>query len=122
MNWWKKADWLWVAALLVIVDQLLKHTLSGELVVNPGVFLGLILPNALIILLHAIFLVVGVLWGLSNKTYLAKIVLALVVVSGSNFIDRVLFGGVIDYLQIWGVWFNLADVGVSVFLVLALFF
>ncbi len=121
-----------------IVDRLIKylffnHILSNSFfltyVTNQGIAFGLSIPTAIIALFYFLifiiifFLINWLIYLYQAKKYLTGFFLWLVILGAlSNIIDRIKFGFVIDYinLYIWPV-FNLADtmivVGVILFLI-----
>ncbi|MDR0985273.1 MAG: signal peptidase II [Endomicrobium sp.] len=86
---------------------------------NSGIALGIFYnKNLIIIIIITIFLINSIIWMYLNWNkfnYLKKYSLCIIITGGfCNLVDRVLYGGVIDYLDIgiktirWPV-FNLAD-------------
>ncbi|MCA9379521.1 signal peptidase II [Candidatus Dojkabacteria bacterium] len=99
---------------LSVLDQLLKHSLPS-VQLNKGGVLGLALPGWVLIILHLTITCLVCLWVYVHRFALVARLLTLVlVVAMSNLLDRILWGQVVDYLQIAGVWFNLADVTIDV--------
>jgi len=82
---------------------------------NPNIAFGLPLPQMITIILASIILILlGFLWWqsfLKKKLWQALAVSLIIIGALSNLLDRLLFGYVIDYLNIF-IWpvFNLADV------------
>ena len=73
------------------------------------------LPGWVLIILHLTITCLVCLWVYVHRFALVARLLTLVlVVAMSNLLDRILWGQVVDYLQIAGVWFNLADVTIDV--------
>lgn len=108
-----------LAVLVVVDDQICKLRLDNTFA-NPGGVLGVALPNSLLALLQGMIVMGGCVWvwrhrhrGLSPS-----VILVILISSISNLIDRVQFGYVVDYIQLIGVWFNLADLVVSVGLII----
>lgn len=128
--------WLVGAAifLLFIIDRLIKLFLLRNFDVLPGLSLfdfainnnlafNIFLPQGLIIGLVLFVIILLALQFIQfiklSRYWLALTVLAVIVGALSNFIDRLLYGGVIDYIKIVSWWpvFNLADVLISVGLI-----
>jgi len=118
----------WVATLLglllFLIDRTIKYLISQapsagffitkqlglNYYLNPGLAFGLPLPNVMNIVLTSAVLLLLIVW-LKRKLLFQLWPLILIYIGAiSNLIDRIRFGGVIDYLiiPIWPV-FNLAD-------------
>ncbi|MEM4755789.1 MAG: signal peptidase II [Candidatus Woesearchaeota archaeon] len=110
--------------LLVLIDQVFKHTLTTFfLTPNLGIYIttntgaGFSLfngQNTFLAIITFLFLVIFSWYCYAYKLYQTPFVYpAIFLLAGafSNFIDRIFFGHVIDYLMIfWWPVFNLADV------------
>ena len=111
----KNKNWLVLALILLLLDQTIKlFFLKKELFVcNPGIAFGIEFNKNLIFVLN--FLIIAVLiWWFQGKSFLKKekVVFGILIgAAGSNLIDRIGRGCVVDYidLKFWPV-FNLADV------------
>lgn len=100
---------LFSAVLVLVVDRILKTSIELK-VVNPGVALGLSVYEIFIV---ASFVVISAIWIyllIKQKQKTLAYLLGLVVfASFSNLLDRMFLGGVVDYIQVARLWFNLAD-------------
>ena len=93
--------------------------LQLQLQTNSGIAFGIALPSTLIITFISIiiiFLFYYLLKNIKEKKYLNIFLLGLIIIGAiSNLIDRLLYKGVIDFIQI-NIWpnFNLADAYISI--------
>lgn len=110
-----------LALSALLVFQLCDYlaVLSGKETLNSQYIFGLIGTNtvAIAISLVALFL----LWSIFSKY--RNLHLPLLVISAatiSNILDRIFYGGVVDYIELWS-WpsFNLADLAIVVALIYA---
>jgi lipoprotein signal peptidase len=103
-----------VAVLVLIVDLGLKTWFNSQLVLNSGSALGLPIDNRLIVLLHlGVILISWVsLARFKHKSNEDLLILFATIVSISNLGDRIILGGVRDYIYFLGIWFNLADAAI----------
>ncbi len=97
---------------------LIKNFLNFTLVHNRGAAFGLFQNQLLIFILITIFSIGFIFYNLKNKnnSYIFKLSLSLILGGAiGNFIDRLRFGFVIDFLdfRIWPV-FNLADTFITI--------
>lgn len=100
---------LMIAWVVLLFDQFLKLTVFPQSI-NPGVALGIEISNIFFFISHIIVLVFLLFVVLrSTDLKLRSLILFIIIVSLSNLIDRAYLGGVIDYLQFLGIWFNFAD-------------
>jgi signal peptidase II len=101
-----------------------------HLVCNGGVSFGLLKANSdigkwLLIGFAAAVVVLLVVWAARQARWLAAIAMGLIIggAMGNNFIDRVRFGHVVDFLDFGPIFpwvFNVADSGISIGVVLLL--
>ncbi len=102
----------------LIVDQgikfILKGLRSGTLVTNKGIILGVGKGWGLTpMILNIVSIIVAVFFQEKFPKY-RNLFLIMISASLSNLIDRILFGGVIDYIKIWKLpTFNLADIFIA---------
>lgn len=107
------------AILIVVLDQLVK---SATIVVfNSTGWMGLGIPANFQLIAYAIALVLA-FYGYLVQHKFAFMLLTLVILATGNLYDRLVFGGVRDYLQLAGVWFNLADVAITGVIITCLFY
>jgi signal peptidase II len=125
-----------ISSLVVIVDRLTKYLLlknysEGEsvsvipgifhitLVLNSGVAFGLFKGAGVIFTISSFLIIVLIgayVWRNERKDFLTLLALGLILGGAvGNFIDRVAFGYVIDFLdfRIWPV-FNIADSSITI--------
>ncbi len=86
---------------------------------NPGIAFGIRLPFFVQLLLTPTLLVVGMKMLIDNidmkRWYILVIVGVVVGGALSNFVDRLLYGAVIDYIAVWRYpVFNIADMGIVI--------
>lgn len=91
---------------------------TPPLVCNSGIALGLPLPSQVVLILSFIFILFLGWWGYGYyKEKNAASLGFLFFISGavSNFLERILYGCVTDYIQLFSFFpsFNLADVGIA---------
>jgi len=103
-----------VGILVVVIDQFLK-LIHLEKSLNSGGLFGFEQDNLLWVLVH-IGVIVLLAFYLIPRLYTKYRLPAIftIIVSLSNLSDRILIGGVVDYFQLLGIWFNLADVFIVV--------
>lgn len=98
--------------VIVMVDLLMKSTLTAG-VVNPNLGLGVDLGSTLASLIaHICILVLALVAAARSEQLQRSMLIFLVVVSLSNLYDRIVFTSVRDYLNLLGIWFNLADLAI----------
>ena len=105
------------AALMVFVLDSSLKSLSNSIILNSGISFGFtsgLNVNALWVLVYLV--ITGLSIWRARQSRLARTSLILVLLAASNFVDRLLFGGVRDYIELSGVVFNLSDVAVNIFL------
>ena len=90
-----------------------KPYLGWEYLINNGIAFSLPLPNFIIIFLTSIIILSIILFSLKKKDKTNLFIFSIfLILAGaiSNFIDRILFLGTIDYLRIFTGVINLADI------------
>lgn len=100
---------LLIPLLVLVADQFLKtgiqHYYPNFVVINPGIAFSL---GSVWLILIGIGLLI---WLAVQYQWRPRIVwLAIIAAFCSNLIDRLRIGGVIDYLRLYGLHFNLADI------------
>ncbi len=118
-------NWLIAPSYLLLV-QILHYLLfshgSSMLLVNTRASWGVPLPNWLLIIVSGL-IIIGAIWlGARQKTSLPIPVLLIIASGLSNALDRVWYGGVIDYFDI-GPWpvFNIPDAVLTVIIIYYLY-
>jgi len=100
---------LFSAVLVLIVDRVLKTNIELK-VINSGAALGLSVYEVFIV---ASFVVISAIWLYllvkQQQGTLAYLLGLVVFASFSNLLDRMYLGGVVDYIKVAQLWFNLAD-------------
>ncbi|MCA9388833.1 signal peptidase II [Candidatus Berkelbacteria bacterium] len=104
-------------ALIVVIDQSVKRLLFDQSVQNSGIGFGWLIGSNYPLMLSLSCLLTGIVawfW------YRSRSLSWLLVLAGalSNVIDRLLYGAVIDPLDLFGYSLNLADVVISAGVVL----
>jgi len=129
-----------VAALVLLLDQLTKQIIDAHVpfkeqisvigrfflithVLNDGAAFSMLPGAQTLFIVITVFVVIGIVWYIERhrRTGRPLLLTAFALVLGGalgNFVDRVLFGHVIDFLQFnFGSYtfpiFNLADVGIT---------
>jgi signal peptidase II len=118
--------WLWAAGI-ILLDQLTKglvRALSDPVelgpvfigpVLNPNGFLGANLSNLLLVLFGVLIILGLGIWLVGSADNRARQLGIWLVLAGaiSNLLDRVVYGGVVDIIQLGGLsHFNVADVSI----------
>jgi lipoprotein signal peptidase len=90
---------------------------------NSGSFLGIAIPNSLVLILHVLILGIGgwVIFYKIKQEFWQLWAIVVLLSSLSNLIDRVRLGAVADYIYLLGIWFNLADLTVTLALLVAIY-
>lgn len=108
---------------LIALDQVTKH-LAIDVVVNTGISLGLFSSSFLTVILIGILILIASRWG--RELYLQSPIATGIFFGGavSNILDRLLYGGVRDFLPvpILNVHNNIADWAIVLALALAWLF
>jgi len=117
-----------ISGFFLLLDQILKYIaksnsdftyyiykpyLGWEYLINNGIAFSLPLPNFIIIFLTSIIILSIILFSLKKKDKTNLFIFSIfLILAGaiSNFIDRILFLGTIDYLRIFTGVINLADI------------
>ena len=129
-----------IVFVLFVVDRLIKHFLIKTLsqgffigpnisidpFINKGIAFSIYLPFYFIVIITVVILVYLVFWLtklIASQELARPFWLMLLLVGGvSNFLDRLVYEGVVDYLSIWIFpVFNLADVYISLAVIAILF-
>ena len=136
-----KAYYYWIAAILIVLDQVVKKIISTQVdlyeqisvignfflithILNPGAAFGILKGASVFFIIVTTIVLAGIIWFMErNKRTGSKLLLtALGLVLGGaigNFIDRLLYGEVVDFLQFnFGSYtfpiFNIADSGIVI--------
>jgi len=136
-----KAYYYWIAAIWIVVDQIVKKIISTQVdlyeqisvigdfflithILNPGAAFGILKGASVFFIIVTTIVLTGIIWFVEhNKRTGSKLLLtALGLVLGGaigNFIDRLVYGEVVDFLQFnFGSYtfpiFNIADTGIVV--------
>jgi len=110
--------------ILMLADKAVKGFLfaRGMAVVNPGVAFGIGIPGWLFVLLQ-IMLVIGIIFLFIRSMKLRIITAILLAGALGNLSDRLVWGGVVDYIRIGNFpVFNLSDLMITsalIFLVIS---
>ena len=132
------SKYIYLAGLGLVADRIIKYLISKTPESFPGVFIldgnfgivahlnqefawSLPAPNSLVIPLMAAVLVL-LLW---NQFFIKPINLLWLMVAGafSNLFDRIIYGGVWDYVAVpWGGIINLADIMIFLSVILLIFY
>lgn len=110
---------------LFILDRVIKFSVfsRGEYVINKGLALGMLDDHEFLmyLFLPLVIILIFILWV---KFRHFRIPLALIYAGAvSNLIDRLLYNGVIDYIEVWIFpVFNIADIMIVAGVVLLLIF
>lgn len=94
-----------------ILDQMLKYTYleRGSATINPGVAFGS--GNTMTAILGiALLVTVGLAMRFQPRPYWLSLCLA----ASFNLLDRVMTGGVIDYLTVGSISLNLSDIAICI--------
>ena len=107
--------------VLLVLDRVFKHYFFqyGLVELNTGVSFSLFSNSSLVYLSYILALIVLVayyfLLNHNTKDKCLSIFIILIILSGfNNFIDRVLYGGVVDYLNFYIFKNNLSDVTIFI--------
>src|SRR5688572_16563860 len=105
------------AALVIIVDQVLKNQalLAGNAVINPGVAFSM----GTVLLATVGIVTLSSLLAFERRYF--SLLTGLLIASLSNMADRWRHGGVIDYIKLGDMSFNLADALILVFTALLIY-
>lgn len=101
--------------LIVLVDQLSKLisiNVFNNFILNSGISFGIFSGNSFVIM--AIFIALGTIIFISFKSTLNFYTIFLLGGGVSNLIDRIIYGGVVDYINIFNIlWVNIADIFIN---------
>lgn len=103
---------LWLFLLVMFVLRVITRffVFSTEYTLNSKMCFGLFLNNTVAAIILAIFFVAFAIWYYFRPKYQLPILLISAGIL-SNLLDRIFFGGVVDYLSFWWIpTFNFADV------------
>lgn len=105
--------------LLLFIDQLLKYTIQPKIINQSIVFgLGDNMHSIIGIMINSIallFLLI-ILFKKSLVKY-EYVLYGLLLMGLSNYVDRLVYGGVIDYIRVANIWFNIADLVINLILI-----
>ena len=97
---------------LILADQFSKQVASGYFSVtyNPGISFG-IWGNVNILVVMAVLGLVAI-----DAIKRGLSIFDILIISGglSNVIDRLSRGSIIDWITVFGLWFNLADIAIAI--------
>jgi lipoprotein signal peptidase len=108
--------WIALGIVVFIIDLLAKS--SVYTVLNPGVSFGIgaNLPNFVWLLIYLLITIMGI-YLVRRGQVSGRILLILILLSSSNILDRLIWGGVRDYIVSFGLYFNLTDIAINVFVI-----
>jgi len=136
-----KAYYYWIAVIWIVADQIVKRIIASQVdlyeqisvigdfflithILNPGAAFGILKGASVFFIITTTIVLAGIIWFVEhNKRTGSKLLLtALGLVLGGaigNFIDRLVHGEVVDFLQFnFGSYtfpiFNIADTGIVV--------
>ncbi|MBP9758080.1 signal peptidase II [Candidatus Dojkabacteria bacterium] len=102
------------------MDQLLKYlaiNTFNNFILNFGISFGVFSGNNLVII--AIIITLGIILYISHRSSLSINIIFLLGGGISNLIDRIIYGAVVDYINLFNViWINLADVFINLAVIL----
>ncbi len=105
---------------ILFVDQLLKYlaiNTFNNFILNFGISFGVFSGNNLVII--AIIITLGIILYISHRSSLSINIIFLLGGGISNLIDRIIYGAVVDYINLFNViWINLADVFINLAVIL----
>lgn len=106
-----------VGLVLALTDLLLKLVFVSTL--NAGGVWGIPVANSILTLLHLGVIVFSIAYLFTRQVrgWNYRLIVVAITVSLSNLYDRLEFGGVRDYANLLGVWFNLADLVITIVIV-----
>lgn len=96
-----------VISFLNIVLSLFLYS-SGLCILNPGVAFGV--DTGLEVLISTVLIIFLVILGIKRKRKDRYLLFSFSILGLSNLIVRVIYDGVCDYISLFGLFFNLADV------------
>lgn len=107
--------------IVAVIDQLYKYTIP-DFVYNGGLGLGLRLSVQVIVVVQiALFILIGMYIYLRRKSSLSPYFWFIQIVSLSNLYDRFMRPGVVDYIHVGNWWFNFADLGINLAILIVIF-
>ena len=115
---------LFFSISLILLDQIFKFSFSAISICNKNIAWSLLISPGIFYFLWIIIITILIYLFLKTEFYGQKIFLVLIFSGAiSNIIDRIRLGCVVDYidLKFWPV-FNLADVYISLGIVLLIIF
>lgn len=101
-----------------LLDQLTKWWMlvEGRGVINRGVSFGL--GQGLAYWFVFVIVLMVLFWKMKGK---GKFWIFIIAGGLGNIVDRVIYGGVVDWIGVAGLWFNLADVMINIGLLGSIF-
>lgn len=132
--------YFFLGLLLIFGDQITKYlaysknfgsflnffrpVLGVQISPNYNFVFGIIAPHILVYIFYVLIAVIAVVWFIKHqqKNWILKLAFTLIVSGAvSNVLDRIYFGYVRDFIYIfWGNIFNLADIYITLGIILAL--
>jgi signal peptidase II len=111
-----------IAGIIVLLDQITKYIVkaTGKYITNTGIAFGLLPDNNPVLIMLTLVIILGLIYCAYRHPSLGIALL----VGGAigNFLDRLVLGHVIDFIQIgWWPSFNIADAANSIGVILLLF-
>lgn len=107
---YKKIIFYIIALLIIIVDQITKKFLTTT--VNTGAAFGLFKDNLILIIIISLIILCFIFYYLiKSKVFILSLALSFLLGGGiSNLLDRIFFGGVRDFINVFLIpTFNIAD-------------
>ena len=121
MKWLK---YIGLIVLLILIDRLVKYIVVNnyDYVLNEGIALSLFNDSTMVSMtLHLLGIVLATWYLVTNiktieQNKLLAIAITMIIAGGiGNIIDRIIYGGVVDFISIWIIpTFNIADTLVTV--------
>jgi lipoprotein signal peptidase len=109
------------AVIIAVGDFIIKSTIPNYSL-NSGISFGLLEANNFWIVFYLCLLILNLVQFARHANLLMRFVLSiLLILSVSNVIDRLMFGGVRDYIVAFGITFNLSDLGINLFVLVMIY-
>lgn len=114
---------------LLPLDRVIKHFLftRGLYEINTGVSFSLFSDSSVVYLVHILALVILTSYFLilnrrAKKNVISVFMILIILAGLNNFVDRILYGGVVDYLNFYFFKNNLSDVVLTISSLYLVFF